>query len=225
MKTKKNILIIDDEDQTNIAESLKIDLRKDFDVNFILIKTNDVALQSDNADLDMIKIKKRIIKDIQYNSVDLALTDYDLGDEHVDGIDIIGMLKEIRPKIPVILYSGNEDKVIRKIVGNNLNTEDIVAGFKKLLKFGIIDFVRRPDYKTSIIKFLKNDKDPHLDYHFLKQLRKYKDYEFKSCCPALKGMKLGEIADMIERGSDFRSREWMEELIEQTIAYLIKINE
>ena len=35
MKTKKNILIIDDEDQTNIAESLKIDLRQDFDVNFI----------------------------------------------------------------------------------------------------------------------------------------------------------------------------------------------
>ena len=38
-------------------------------------------------------------------------------------------------------------------------------------------------------------------------------------------MKLGEIADMIEKGSDFRSREWMQELIEQSIAYLIKINE
>lgn len=225
MKPKKNILIIDDEDQTKIAESLKIILKKDFDVNFILIKTNDVALQNDDADLDIIKIKERITKDIQSVTVDLALTDYDLGDEYVDGLDIVGMIKEIRPKVPVILYSGNQDKVIRKIVGNNPDTEDLVAGFKKLLNFGIIDFVRRPDYKDSIIKLLNSDKDPHLDSYFLIQLRKYKDYEFKSCYPAFKGMKLGEIADMIEKRSDFRSREWMQELIEQSIAYLIKINE
>lgn len=225
MKSEKNILIVDDEDQTMIAEGIKINLKKYFEVNFILVKTNDADLQSDDADLDITKIKERIVNDIQYKTVDLALTDYDLGDENVDGLDIVGMIKEIRPKVPIILYSGNEDKVIRKIVGSNSNTEDLVAGFKKLLKLGIIDFVRRPDYKDSIIKFLNNKRDPHLDSYFLIQLRKYKDYEFKSCCPTLKGRKLGEIADMIETGSDFRSREWMEELIEQTIAYLIKINE
>lgn len=43
MKPKKNILIIDDEDQTKIVESLQLNLKKNFDVNFILIKTNDVA--------------------------------------------------------------------------------------------------------------------------------------------------------------------------------------
>lgn len=110
-------------------------------------------------------------------------------------------------------------------MGNNPNTEDLIAGFKKLLNFGIIDFVRRPDYRDRIIKYLNSNKKIHLESYFLIQLRKYKDYEFKSCCPALKGMKLGEIADMIEKGSDFRSREWMQELIEQSIAYLIKINE
>ena len=225
MKPKKNILIIDDEDQTKIVESLQLNLKKNFDVNFILIKTNDVAFQNDDADLDIIKIKERISNDIQSVTVDLALTDYDLGDEHVDGLNIIEILKEIRPNVRVILYSGNQDKVIRKIVGNNPNTEDLVAGFKKLLNFGIIDFVRRPDYRDRIIKYLNSNKKIHLDSYFLIQLRKYKDYEFKSCCPGLKGMKLGEIADMIEKGSDFRSREWMQELIEQSIAYLIKINE
>ena len=171
MKPKKNILIIDDEDQTKIVEGLQLNLKKNFDVNFILIKTNDVAFQNDDADLDIIKIKERIANDIQSITVDLALTDYDLGDEHVDGLNIIEILKEIRPNVRVILYSGNQDKVIRKIVGNNPNTEDLIAGFKKLLNFGIIDFVRRPDYRDRIIKYLNSNKKIHLESYFLIQLR------------------------------------------------------
>lgn len=68
-----------------------------------MIKTNDVAFQNDDADLDIIKIKERIANDIQSITVDLALTDYDLGDEHVDGLNIIEILKEIRPNVRVIL--------------------------------------------------------------------------------------------------------------------------
>lgn len=39
---------------------------------------------------------------------------------------------------------------------------------------------------------------------------------------SFKGKTLGEIADMIEKQSDKRVDSWTQELVEQTIAYLIK---
>lgn len=42
---------------------------------------------------------------------------------------------------------------------------------------------------------------------------------------SFKGKTLGEIADMIEKQSDKRVDSWTQELVEQTIAYLVKINE
>ena len=50
---------------------------------------------------------------------------------------------------------------------------------------------------------------------------RFADY---TCYPKLSGKTLGEIADMIENSSDKRTDIWTQELIEQAVAYLIKIN-
>lgn len=45
MKEQRCILLIDDKDQSDVANSIKLQLKKDFDLEFILIRTADSKLK------------------------------------------------------------------------------------------------------------------------------------------------------------------------------------
>lgn len=49
--------------------------------------------------------------------------------------------------------------------------------------------------------------------------------EFKSCFSRFNGRTFSEIAKMIEAKSNAQTDEWTKELVEQAIAYLVKVNE
>ena len=115
--------------------------------------------------------------------------------------------------------------VLGKVKLQEATEEEIVEAVRKLMEYQIIDYVKRDEYKDKLIELINRDDEPTVHDYFLEQLRQHSEMEFKSCYAPLKGKTLGEIADMIEKQSDKRVDSWTQELVEQTIAYLVKINE
>lgn len=229
MKLIKRILVIDDKDQENILEVIHARLDKDFDLHTVGIRTSKPEYRKTGTNkLDIEKLEQEI--DAAYESecwFELVLTDFDLNEEgYVDGLDVVEYIKSGRPAAPIMMYSGNFSKAIRKVVNKEgtLTDEEVVKAVTKLVDYNIIQFIERTEYKEEAIKYLKGDKEISLRGEFLLLLKEHKDLVFNSCYPDFKGKTFEEIAKMIETHLDARSEEWLSALIKQTIAYLVQIN-
>lgn len=230
MKKKVTVLIIDDVDQSKIIDALKKQLKRKCEFEAISIRTTDVELREDGSDhLDVRKLKERIKDLISSKHINWALTDFNLSEDDIDGINVVEILTELRKNLKIIMYSGNRNAVVKRVLGKvklqEATEEEIVEVVRKLMEYQIIDYVKRDEYKDKLIELINRDDEPTVHDYFLEQLRQHSEMEFKSCYAPLKGKTLGEIADMIEKQSDKRVDSWTQELVEQTIAYLVKINE
>ena len=228
MKQKRCILLIDDKDQSDVTDSIKMQLRNDFDLEFILIRTAASELKKDEGeDLDIDKLKSEIEAKIKNKSIYVALTDFDLESDSIDGLGVVRMVHEIRPAVSFLIYSGNWDEVIRTVVGKdykNSSIEELVGGINNLIHDNIINCIGRTDYKDDLIKYLKENKGDSIEHRLVTLLRANGEMKFESCYPEFKGMSFNEIADKIVNHSDARSDEWIEAVLAQTIAYLVKVN-
>ena len=71
MKERRCILLIDDKDQEDVSNSIKMQLRNDFDLEFILIRTAAKELKQDaSEDLDLEKLKTVIKEKISRKHID-----------------------------------------------------------------------------------------------------------------------------------------------------------
>ena len=148
------------------------------------------------------------------------------GDEFT-GLDVIYMVREMRPKLKFFIYSGNWNKVITSVVGkahNQATIEELIEGINKLIKAQILDCIDRTDYQYRLVEYLRKEQNDSVDQRLIKLLRSNKDLIFQSCYPEFKEKSFGEIADIIEDNSDMRSEEWIDAILSQTIAYLTTIN-
>ena len=159
----------------------------------------------------------------------MGIDRFNLSEDDIDGINVVEILTELRKNLKIIMYSGNRNAVVKRVLGKvklqEATEEEIVEAVRKLMEYQIIDYVKRDEYKDKLIGLINRDDEPTVHDYFLEQLRQHSEMEFKSCYAPLKGKTLGEIADMIEKQSDKRVDSWTQELVEQTIAYLVKINE
>lgn len=228
MKEQRCILLIDDKDQSDVANSIKLQLKKDFDLEFILIRTADSKLKKDEEEeLDLDKLKAGIETRIKNKNVYIALTDFDLESESINGLGVVRMVHELRPKLNFLIYSGNWDEVIRTVVGKDYklaSIDELVGGINDLIHDNIVNCIGRTDYKADLIEYLKKNKGDSIEHRLSTLLRANGEMKFESCFPEFKGMTFNEIADMIDNHSDARTEEWIETVLAQTIAYLVKVN-
>lgn len=228
MKQQRCILIVDDKDQGDVIDSIKLQLRGDFDLDFIMIRTSAADLKKENAEeLDINKLSVLIKEKILNKHIDIALTDFDLDSDDVNGLNVVQITHEIRPKLKYLIYSGNWDKVIRTVIGKDYkqaSIEELVDGINDLIHANILNCISRTDYKADLIKYLKENNSDSIEHRLSILLRANSDMKFESCCPEFKGKTFVEIAEIIDNHSDARSDEWIEALLTQTIAYLVKVN-
>lgn len=229
MKQKKCILVIDDKSQSTVIKGIESKLLRDFDLEFIPIRTTDAKLKKDNSeDLDVEKLKVEIKSRIKDKHIDIALSDFDLECSYLTGLDVVHIVHEIRENVNFFIYSGNWNKVIESVVGKDYQSasiEELINGVNKLIKAKIIDCINRIDYQEALIEYLKKNKGDTIEHRLATLLRAHGDLTFESGFPKFKGMTFNEIADMIETHSDARAEEWVDTLLTQTIAYLIKVNQ
>lgn len=229
MKQKRCILVIDDKSQSSVIKGITSKYSKDFDLDFIVIRTGASELKKDDSeDLDIDKLKTEIETKIKGKHLDIALSDFDLECPYFTGLDTVHLVHEIRKNVSFFVYSGNWNEVIKSVVGQeyqNASIKELVGGINKLLKSQIIDCIDRTDYQEILIDYLKKDKGNSIEHQLAILLRANGDMKFESCFPEFKDMTFNEIADMIESHSDARSDEWIEAILVQTIAYLVKVNQ
>lgn len=228
MKQKRCILVIDDKSQSTVIKGFTSKYSKDFDLDFIAIRTGAAELKkNDSEDLDIDKLKTEIESKIKGKHLDIALSDFDLECPYFTGLDAVHLVHEIRKNVSFFVYSGNWNEVIKSVVGQEYqkaSIEELVGGVNKLLKSQIIDCIGRTDYQEKLIDYLEKDKGNSIEHQLATLLRANGEMKFDSCFPEFKGVTFNEIADMIESRSDARSNEWIEAILAQTIAYLVKVN-
>ena len=222
MKQKRCILVIDDKSQSAVIKGFKSKYSKDFDLDFIAIRTGAAELKKDDSeDLDIDKLKTEIESKIKGKHLDIALSDFELECPYFTGLDAVDLVHKIRKNVSFFVYSGNWNEVIKSVVGQEYqkaSIEELVGGVNKLLNSQVIDCIDRTDYQDK-------EKGNSIEYQLATSLRVNGEMKFESCFPKFKGMTFNEIADMIECHSDARSDEWIKAILVQTIAYLVKVNQ
>lgn len=228
MKKHRCILLVDDKDQGDIAKNIQIQMRSEYDIEFILIRTAAPEYKKDDSEeIDPDKLQAGIWTKIQYKSIDVALTDFNLNSDFVNGLDIVHMVHKFRQKINFLIYSGNWNDVIRTVVGEDYkkaSIDHLVEGINAFIHDRIVDCIGRTDYKDDLIKYLKKNENDSIEHRLCSLLRAHGDVIFESCFPEFKGMTFNEIADLIDNHADARSDEWLDSVLTQTIAYLVKVN-
>ena len=229
MKQKRCILVIDDKSQSAVIKGFKSKYSKDFDLDFIAIRTGAAELKKDDSeDLDIDKLKTEIESKIKGKHLDIALSDFELECPYFTGLDAVDLVHKIRKNVSFFVYSGNWNEVIKSVVGQEYqkaSIEELVGGVNKLLNSQVIDCIDRTDYQDILIDYLNKEKGNSIEYQLATSLRVNGEMKFESCYPKFKGMTFNEIADMIECHSDARSDEWIKAILVQTIAYLVKVNQ
>lgn len=228
MKKTKCILLFDDKDQTKTLDNIKLTTKQEFDLDFIFIRTSSANLKKDDSeDLDTEKLKAKIVSETRGKVIDIALTDFDLECDYLNGLDVIRMVHEYHKNVNFFIYSGNWNKVIRSVIGEDYqqaSQEQLVKGINALIHDKIVNCVDRTDYQEDLLKYLRHDSEDSMEHRLCALLRANGDMVFNSCYPEFKGKTFLEIAEMIDNQSDARSDEWIEAILTQTIAYLTEVN-
>ena len=228
-KNTRIILVIDDEPQKPIEDNIQSALKTELDIQFINIDVTNPDILNENLDVDEEKLNLAIKNGIIGESVDLVLADYDLGDScPFSGLKPIAYIRELRPHLPIFLYSAVQKDVIKEVVGNDLSNttpDNIINGINQLMDMKIAKICSRPAYPQEVIKYLRQNKEANPRSVLVSILRENRDRIFNSCCPPLKGKSFGEVADILDDVSNGLGNEWMMAIIEQIAAYLVEINE
>ena len=159
MKQERCILVIDDKSQSAVINGIRSKLSKDFDLDFIAIRTGAAEFKKDDSeDLNVVK------------HLDIALSDFDLECPYFTGLDAVHMVHDIRDNVSFFVYSGNWNKVIASVVGQEYqkaSIEELVGGVNKLIKAQIIDCIERADYQEILIDYLKKDKGNSVEHRLV----------------------------------------------------------
>lgn len=224
---KKTCLIVDDEDQrgifkTGIQDVLK---RDGYDVDLIFIHTVRQEILDENQDIDKEKLTSFIKSEIDGKPIDIIVTDFNLSDKNINGLDIIEIIREDRTKTPIILYSGNREEVIKSTVFNGEDlkqSDELISSVKRLMLHNISEFTDRTTYTEEVNKLLKK-KDNSTQNILLRKLRELSKEVFEPCYPELGGKKFEDIASEIEKDS-IQGHKFQAELMEQVLSYMLDIN-
>lgn len=231
---KTYCLVIDDDNQeeyfnANVQRILKSEGTEI--IPFFIKPTERKYMKSDFSGLD----KNAIINDCRsvldaYN-VSIIVSDYNIATESdsFTGVDIVLALIETHPNIYKILYSATIKNAIKQVltllpsksIATDIELEKAIENLARIAQIG--DFVSGKGYEQKVIQYLRKPL-VQCKQHLINILKESApDIIFKSCYPPFSGKTLKEIGIEIEKGSP-QGREFQEELIRQTLAYLITVN-
>lgn len=227
------ILVIDDENQKNALDKIANDFKNQLQVDSEQIEVLDRDFFDDDVSLyDKSKLEDEIDQKLKWAPT-LILVDYDYGEDEslagLNGIDVIELIHNKRKKVPIVLYSADQKKVIKNVVNNRdsdrLELDKVVEAVNKLMDYNIVKMCARNSYEEEVVRILKSNIAPSPTSILCQLLRENGDRVFNSCCPPLKGKTFNEIAELLEEDNNGKANEWLNAILEQVVAYLTKVNE
>lgn len=237
---KTYCLVIDDDNQKEYFETniQKVLYKEHIELVPIYIETKDRPyMKTDHSGFDKSLIEQACLKAIEEHNCSIVVSDYQIATPHDDfnGLDVLNDIAAKHPHLYLVLYSGAQienaiKRVIRELSDTipenqgKMSEQQIIDAINKLKKTSCInELIMGKGYAGTVIKYMRCSSLP-LQQKFLSQLKdEYPDMIFKSCYPPFNGWRLKDIGEQIEKqtpqGGDFQQA-----LIEQTISYMIDIN-
>lgn len=223
----KTCVIIDDNDQSIVFNAfIQSNLKKKgYSVEGIIIDPSKSEFQNEEFCIDIERVKQKLIREFENKHIDVVVTDFELGDDKVNGLTIVKLIRQLRPRVPIVIYSGKLDVVIKSILGNykSKSSEELIQSIRELVKLNIRDFLGREEYTDKVNQILL-ERVTNSSLILSKKLREFSDLTFKACYPKFQGKELEYISNEIDKQT-YSGLEFQEELIEQVVSYLIKTNE
>jgi len=230
---EKKLLIIDNEDLTEIIEEIaEIAKKKNIKISCFplyvgLPEGNDTVDENGRISTKLVHEKiNREYGDIRFH---LVASDFDFNEKDAfDGVKMLSLLDSIRNtrKSHRLLYSSLLNDIVQEYLDlylKNKDFDEVWKKFKILIKLNIIDFVVRDDVEKIIVdsieKLFSNDNDliieellgkPHLKFN--KHLDFFENKTFE------------EIAQIL-CSDEALSEKFKKKLFEKSFAFLTDINE
>lgn len=230
MAIKEYVLVVDDNDQQPTIDNIisSLDNPKIEFLNCYISK--QFRNTETDLSLNISEIEKRILEIIDGKPLALVLTDYSFEAPNYNGLDVVKLIRKKRQNsnIPIALYSADRKAIIQNVIGKNrdFSIDDIAEAVNTLMGYEISYFWTRGEYEAQtsyVLKRIKNIINP------IKTLTQFlwgnSNKTFKSCFPPLQGKTFGEIADILEDKDNGNSQKFYNAIMEQTLAYLLEVNE
>lgn len=224
----KTCLLIDDNRQDEVVEQIVVMAKK----KGITLKCLQFNVGSEQRTdlltdgfIDKAKVLSRFKDEFDGSKIDLICIDYSLEDDNINGLDILKEIYELRQSSAFMIYSSNLDQLAKGIIDGYENDKDklkLINRIKSLTKYTIKEFVARDRYDQAIVDILSKGTQS-IELTIEEKLLENPDMIFKNTYPVFEDKTFKEIAKEIRLGS-FHGDNFKKEIIEQTIAYLTKIN-
>jgi hypothetical protein len=226
---EKRCLIIDNEEQVSSIETIER-LGRAKGIKIICDEFNVGMLERDefftDRKIDINKVLEQYSQKHKSIAYHLAAFDWDLGDNEINGVELIRKFQENKILIntPKILYSGLlKDEIstqLEKFRKDTRHKPALIAWINTLIKVDVRNFVDRTMYEQEIVTLLTKT-DETLDLIIEEVLKKFPDMKFGNSfiSKSFNGKTFLEIANALEKNDSIRN-DFKKEIIEQVIAYL-----
>lgn len=227
---EKTCLIIDDNKQDEVLEQLVEKARKKGIVlkcpQFNVGSTERSDLLDAAGAIDTNVVIEKFKAEFTGIKLDMICVDFQLEDENINGLDVLKVIYEHRKSSQYMIYSSSIDQVASGIIetyDKDKNKSQLINRIKSLTRYNIRDFVPRERYDQAILEIIGKD-EVSLELALEAKLLEYPDLIFQNTYPVFEGRSLQDIAAEI-RVDSHHGKRFKVELIEQAIAYMLKINE
>jgi hypothetical protein len=227
MHNRIKVLFIDDNELDDEVRKIQRSLGKQgkaLDPYFIDVNKpefKEVKIEGGNLHLVM----KKLIDHIEQQGLmeldfDIIACDFNFSDDYLNGYDLISDLmakaKQNRNRIrraKIVFYTG-QVKVLKQVV---------VDDIKRFVNLKVDSIIDRPQIVEKVVR-LSNviGEEIALEEMFLNLLEPHKERVFKNTCPKFDGKKIEVIIHEIEKEQP-NGRIYLNSLIEQTVAHMIKL--
>ena len=226
----KLVLVIDDNDQSNVIRELERDAKKK-GINLMCHQFNvgspreSALLTEGKIDVEKVKAayKKRFKdKGLVFN---LILCDWDLSDEEIDGAELLRRMCNdcFSHKTPRILYSSLLKEMLEKQLNNydkerDETKEPVIKYISSLINGNYLAFLGREDLKGPTLSYLRNSES--LDFLLEDVLRRY-PHEIMAVGHGhnLEGRPFGDVAQLIQTNDEV-AYDFKRDIIQEVVLYL-----
>lgn len=220
---EKNCIIFDNEDQSAEIEKLKRDAaNKGLNINCEQFNVGSTSMTEllTNGEIDIEKVSSEFKRKFKGKVFHLAVFDWNLDDDNIDGIELIRQLnhRKILTRTPKIVISGLLKEILNDIVTSDENRR--IEKLSTLVKNDIKGYYDRDKYENDIIQFFQKTEES-LDLIIDEELNRFPEHRFNNSFVNnnFKGKTFAEISEYLESDLNIRN-EFKKEITQQVIAYL-----
>lgn len=220
----KAYIIIDDEDQrTRMKQKIDDILRPDgYNIKAFFFNPTDKKYWDDNLEFDINKFIQDLREKTRSYHINVTACDYQFSGTNYNGVKLVKALRDNDFRFPIILYTANDQIVIRDLFMESKDETVLMENFLMLLKCKIELFLKRDTYPDALVERLK--KSYNIKDIVLKKLAENPDVTIRYDANFFDGKKISAAIHEIAQDS-LHGNKFIGEILELAIAQFVYINE